>query len=247
MNIKDGIQQIDGTIRSFLMIGQSNMAGRGDFDEVPPIKNPNCYMLRMGRWQGMSEPVNPDRAIFGGFHSGVCLATSFADAYANANGVKVGLIPCADGGTRISQWMPGELLYDHAVMMAKLAMRTSRLCGILWHQGESDCKDDESLLAHREKLLTVMRSLRRDLEDEDLPIIVGELSENINTEKWKVGDRPAKMNSTFYEIAEQLSPCTVVSSKGLALKADGIHFNSVSLREFGIRYFEAYKQLENTK
>ncbi|MBQ2401175.1 MAG: hypothetical protein II311_04070, partial [Lachnospiraceae bacterium] len=35
--------------------------------------------------------------------------------------------------------MPGELLYDHAVMQSKLAQRTSEIAGILWHQGESDC------------------------------------------------------------------------------------------------------------
>ena len=244
MIIQDGCRETAGAIHSFLLIGQSNMAGRGDFGEVEPIKNKACRMLRMGRWQPMSEPINPDRAIVGtSFHSGVCLAASFADEYAKWSGNQIGLIPCADGGTQISQWMPGKVLYDHAVMMTRLAMRTSTLRGILWHQGESDCHNDEELLAHREKLLTVMRSLRRDLGDENLPIIIGELSESINTEKWKVGDRPARMNKTFYEIAEQLSPCAVVSAKGLGLKADELHFNSVSLREFGKRYFETYRGL----
>lgn len=243
MVIQDGIKQTAGDIHAFLMIGQSNMEGRGDFGEVEPIKNDKCYMLRMGRWQAMSEPVNPDRAIFGtNFHSGVCLAASFADEFAKRSGEKVGLIPCADGGTRISQWMPGEVLYDHAVMMAKLAMRTSHLCGILWHQGESDCHSDGELAEHKQKLLTVMRSLRRDLGGEPMPIVIGELSEKI-TEKWNVADRPAKMNRAFYEIAEQLSPCAVVSAEGLSLKADGIHFDSASLREFGKRYFEAYKTI----
>lgn len=35
--IKDGINKDDGRIVSFLMVGQSNMAGSGDLDEVPPI------------------------------------------------------------------------------------------------------------------------------------------------------------------------------------------------------------------
>ena len=135
--IKDGLNVQEGEIRSYLLIGQSNMAGRGTIGDVPPIKNKNCLMLRMGRWQKMSEPINPDRSIFEGSpRSGVCLAASFADELANATGDRIGLIPCADGGTKLSQWMPGEVLYDHAVMMTKLAMRTSRLCGILWHQGE---------------------------------------------------------------------------------------------------------------
>ncbi len=242
MVIQDGIKQSQEEIRSFLMIGQSNMAGRGDFGEVEPIKNNKCFMLRMGRWQTMSEPINPDRAIFGTFHSGVCLAAGFADEYANRTGTRVGLIPCADGGTRISQWMPGELLYDHALAMARLAMRTSKLCGILWHQGESDCHSEEELAAHKDKLITVMQSLRRDLGDERLPIIMGELSENI-TEKWKVEDRPKRMNRTFWEVSETLSPCAVVSSEGLTLKADGIHFDSRSLRIFGKRYCDSLMEL----
>ena len=67
-------------MKAFLMIGQSNMAGRGDFGEVPPIENPNCFMLRNGRWIPMSEPINPDRSPFIYFHSGIGLAASFADA-----------------------------------------------------------------------------------------------------------------------------------------------------------------------
>ncbi|MBQ8439852.1 MAG: hypothetical protein IJX19_04235, partial [Clostridia bacterium] len=64
--IKDGLQSTDEEVYSFLLIGQSNMAGRGDFADVEPIKNKRCLMLRMGRWQIMSEPINPDRKIFGG-------------------------------------------------------------------------------------------------------------------------------------------------------------------------------------
>jgi hypothetical protein len=150
-------------MHSVLIIGQSNMAGRGNFGEVPPIQNDRCFMLRMGRWQAMSEPINPDRAIFReNCTCGVSLAASFADEYAKTTGFEVGLIPCADGGTIIEQWQPGQLLYDHAVMMAKLAMRTSHLTGILWHQGESDCrnlKEEE----YRHLFFNLMDSLRRDL------------------------------------------------------------------------------------
>lgn len=35
-------------MKSFLLIGQSNMAGRGDFGEVPEIINNKCFMLRNG-------------------------------------------------------------------------------------------------------------------------------------------------------------------------------------------------------
>ena len=104
-------------IHSFLMIGQSNMAGRGKKEDVEPIDNKELKVLRNGRWQNMYVPVNCDRAF-----SGVSLAESFADAYQKDHGVQVGLIPCADGGTTLDQWKEGSILYDHAVFQAKLAM-----------------------------------------------------------------------------------------------------------------------------
>ena len=130
--LQDGIGKTEFLLDSVLMIGQSNMAGRGELNEVRPIRNPMCYMLRMGRWQPMSEPVNPDRSLFDGrYRSGVSLAASFADDYARQLGRPLGLIPCADGGTTLSQWMPGEPNYDYALALAKLAMRSSRLTAIL--------------------------------------------------------------------------------------------------------------------
>ena len=56
-------------MKSVLMIGQSNMAGRGFINEVPMICNERILMLRNGKWQMMTEPVNYDRPI-----SGVSLA-----------------------------------------------------------------------------------------------------------------------------------------------------------------------------
>lgn len=238
--IRDGVTKTGSEIGSFLLIGQSNMAGRGEFSDVSPIINRDCFMLRMGRWQKMSEPINPDRAVVGTpFHSGTCLATSFADEVSRRFSQKVGLIPCADGGTRITQWMPGEVLYDHAVMMTRLAMRSSRLRGILWHQGESDCHTEEEFLRHKQLFFDMITSLRRDLGAEDLPLLVGELSEHID-ESYGLGDRPSRMNLQYRELADELPHCRIVSAEGLSLKPDGLHFNAVSLRTFGVRYFEEY-------
>lgn len=240
--INDGENKSKINITSFLMIGQSNMAGRGDFGDIEPINNSLCHMLRMGRWQKMSEPINPDRAIFSSeFHSGINLCASFADHYARHFHKQIGLIPCADGGTSISQWQPGEILFDHAVLMTRLAMRTSNFGGILWHQGESDCNKDNFPL-YKERAIRMITEIRRALNAENLPFIFGELAEDIS-DRWNLGDYPARMNSIFREIQREIPNCRLVSSKGLSLKPDGIHFNSASLREFGNRYFNAYLEL----
>lgn len=240
--MNDGISVDNKEIVSFLMIGQSNMAGRGDFGEVPPIENKNCYMLRMGRWQPMSEPINVDRDILNiTFHSGISLAASFADEVSGYLDAKVGLIPCADGGTSISQWQPGEVLYDHAVMMTKLALRTSRLGGIIWHQGERDCRNYNGE-EYRRLFLNTMNSLRKELDAEALPLIIGEISDQIAPHH-NLGDNPPKLNQLLHTLAEEVPCCDIVSVDGLTLKPDGLHFDSKSYRELGRRYFQKYQAL----
>ena len=94
-------------IHSFLIIGQSNMAGRGFAEEALPVDFTGISMLRNGRWQPIFRPINPDRPT-----AGVNLAESFAEAYAQKYQVPVGIIPAADGGTKLEQWVPGSLLFD---------------------------------------------------------------------------------------------------------------------------------------
>ena len=91
--------------------------------------------------------------------------------------------------------------------------------------------------------MTMINSLRRDLDAKDVPVIIGELSEKIDPERIGRGVRIAQMNENFHEIAKVLPKCAVVSSADLTLKADNLHFNSESLREFGLRYAAAYEQL----
>ena len=230
-------------IKSFLMLGQSNMAGRGDFGEVPEIKNPLCKMLRNGKWVVMSEPINPDRAIYGTlFHSGIGLAASFADEYAKYFGEEIGLIPCADGGTKISEWQPGELLFDNAVAQARLAQRTSEIVGILWHQGESDSSAEYDAKNYYERFKNTMDTLKGELGlSEDVPVIIGELGSFIAEFKDGKCKYFNDINRTLKTLSEEYG--TFVSAEGLACKDDGIHFTSASYREFGKRYFEAYLKI----
>ena len=88
----------------------------------------------------------------------------------------------------------------------------------------------------------MITSMRRDLDAEDVPVIIGELSELIDP-SYNRSEYLGMMNENFAEIARRIPNCGVVSSRGLTLKADGLHFDAPSLREFGKRYFEVYTSL----
>ncbi|MGO3498251.1 MAG: sialate O-acetylesterase, partial [Staphylococcus equorum] len=50
-------------MKSILLIGQSNMAGRGFIDSVKPIVDERIQVLKNGRWQMMDEPIHSDRSV----------------------------------------------------------------------------------------------------------------------------------------------------------------------------------------
>ena len=95
-----------------------------------------------------------------------------------------------------------------------------------------------------DRFMEMITSMRRDLGMGDIPVIIGELSELIDP-KYNRSEYLGMMNENFAEIARRIPNCGVVSSKGLVLKEDGLHFDAPSLREFGKRYFEVYTVLND--
>lgn len=227
-------------IHSILLIGQSNMGGRGFASEVEPIQNKDILVARNGRWRPMYVPVNPDRVT-----SGINLAESFADLYAKEKGVQVGIIPCADGGTCLDQWAVGGLLFDHACYMTKLAQRTSTVAAVLWHQGESDCNEDRYPL-YEEKLLKILDAFRERLGLWDVPFLLGGLGDFL-----KDCDRSEKfvnyvhVNAALQRVAEQRERTGFVSAEGLGANPDNLHFSAAALREFGVRYYGEFLKHED--
>ena len=116
-----------GNMDLYLLIGQSNMAGRGVLTDSNRVS---------GEWQVAEEPIHFDKPTI----AGAGLAASFARAMADRRkGVPIGLIPCAVGGTSINRWVESGDLWSNAVARTRIALRSGTLKGILWHQGEGDC------------------------------------------------------------------------------------------------------------
>ncbi|MBR2354195.1 MAG: sialate O-acetylesterase [Clostridia bacterium] len=222
-------------IYSFLLIGQSNMAGRGFLPEATDVNTKSLYVLRNGRFHHLFRPVHNDRSF-----SGVCLGERFAERVFEAYGVEVGLIPCADGGTALSQWQEGEILFENAVYQATLAKRTSRIAGILWHQGEGDCAP-ELYATYKERLIPVIRALRRRLDLPDVPFLVGGLGDFLaDCPHSELLKNYAHVNEALKKTAQSEPLCAYVSAEGLTSNPDFLHFNARSLYTFGERYADAF-------
>lgn len=226
-------------ISSFLLIGQSNMSGRGILNADNRIYSPNILRLVNGRWQTMWEPLSADRAF-----AGASLAPSFALEYTQKTGEQVGLIPASDGGSSIDEWQPGQALYDHALSEARLAMRISNIRAFLWHQGEADCNPSRAA-QYEKKFLNMFRSLKKDLGLPDVRIYVGGLGDYLS--KNEVDKNLAYyggINNILEKLARENDDICFVSAQGLTPKEDNLHFNTESLRTFGKRYFEEFEKNE---
>ena len=232
---------MEQTVHSFLMIGQSNMAGRGFLKDVKPIYDHQIKMLVNGRWQTMTEPINFDRPT-----SGIGLAASFAGAWRLKNEQEqIGLIPCAEGGSSLADWAVGGALFNNAVFQAKAAKRISVLDGILWHQGENDSFGGRSSV-YADKLREIIKALREELNAAEIPLIIGGLGDFLSGGRYgKYFTEFNSVNQSLRSFAEFNPHTYFVTAAGLTANADDLHFDALSQRKFGVRYFEAYNRRTN--
>lgn len=228
-------------VHLFLLAGQSNMAGRGEVEAVDQVVNPRVFSLsESGEWIPAVDPIHFDKKV-----AGVGLGKSFALQLLEDSDedIVIGLIPASCGGSPISSWAPGAYHdqtkshpYDDAMNRVRRARRDGVLKGILWHQGESDCRAQTSSV-YADKLRALIERFRDDLDAEELPFIIGQLGQ-FSHKPWS-SDRE-KVNDAHVLMTTELSGVAFVVSDELTAKADNIHFNSKSLRIFGRRFADVY-------
>jgi len=228
----------------YLLAGQSNMAGRGRVEEQDMQSHPRVFALNQeGQWQPAVEPLHFDKPKIVGVGPGLAFGKAMAE---HKKRVRIGLIPCAAGGSPISSWTEGGYHnqtkshpYDDALKRARIAMQSGVIKGIIWHQGESDSKPEQAKV-HQAKLEELIDKFRRELGDDNLPFVVGKLGE------FYVARNPNA--KTINEILERI-PLTVTNtacadSAGLTPKSDLVHFDAKSERALGRRYAEWMIKLE---
>jgi hypothetical protein len=222
-------------LRLFLLIGQSNMAGRGPIEPADKVPHPRVFVLTKDlAWAPAVDPLHFDKPEIVGVGPGSMFARVLAEAQPKA---VIGLIPAAFGGTSLEQWKPGGELYTNAVKRARAAMKSGHLAGILWHQGESDSAPEKAA-TYVERFTALIASLRADLDAADVPVIVGE------TGRFRAD--AAAINAALARVPASVPRCAFVSSENLTDKGDKLHFDAASQRELGRRYAQAWTELTKT-
>ena len=226
----------------YLLIGQSNMAGRGSLDSEHAVSQLRILKFSQSNaWAPGTEPLHFDKPI-----AGAGIGMSFAREMADTDRtITIGLIPCSVGGTPLQRWQKGGDLYVQALKRAQLAMEKGTLKGILWHQGEADSGKEDTARSYGARLTQMIKDLRSDLDVGEIPLVAGKLGDFLAHES-KDGNPSfwPMVNEQIAALPSQSAQTAVADSAGLKHKGDGVHFDTSSLREFGKRYAEAMKKLQ---
>ncbi len=229
-------------LQLFLLIGQSNMAGRGvpeADDQQPP---PRVWMLTKAlSWVPARDPMHFDKPAVIGVGPGLAFAKRLAEAYPDMN---IGLVPCAVGGSGIDVWQPGAYYdpthsypYDDALRRARKALENGQLAGFLWHQGESDSEPGKADV-YDQKLTELVQRFRKDLNAPNVPFVAGTLGDFV------VNRNPnaRTVNEALQRATQHIPNSYCVVSAGLTDKGDSTHFDTRSARTLGRLYADMFIQ-----
>jgi hypothetical protein len=216
----------------YLLMGQSNMAGRGRMTDADRRPVPRVWMLdKENRWVPAAHPLHFDKPKIAGVGLGIDFAKRMCQQDPE---IHVGLVPCAFGGTPLSRWSKGGDLYQNAVARAKAARDRGTLKGVLWHQGESDSGSAETARTYGDRLAKMIRDLRADLESPALPFVAGRLGEfYVRSGRSAHADQ---VDAAIADVPNRVENAACASAEGLDHKGDQVHFSAAALRELGPRY-----------
>eukprot|EP01062_Namystynia_karyoxenos_P022463 TRINITY_DN18627_c0_g1_i2.p1 TRINITY_DN18627_c0_g1~~TRINITY_DN18627_c0_g1_i2.p1 ORF type:complete len:464 (+),score=105.33 TRINITY_DN18627_c0_g1_i2:97-1392(+) len=233
----------------FLLIGQSNMAGRAPSGSAD-APHPRAFALSdRGKWRTAAEPVNPHDGRSQGMGPGLSFARALLDRLPAHSGVF--LVPAAVGATCLHEWSEGGPLYEAAVARATLGAEAcgGRLAGVLWHQGEGDAPVESAARSYGARLAQLVRSMRDSLRLPGLPFLAGHLGDFLdNCTQMPQRFQPRhwrQVNRAISELAAAGVPPAVaeVPADRLTGKADNLHFDAQGQRELGRRYAETWWRL----
>ena len=220
----------------WVLAGQSNMVGRARLN-APEQPHPMVRMqLPDFRWRVAEEPLHerkegPDGDI------GAGSALTFAKEMVQRTGIPIGLIPCAKGGTNLTQWDPEkkdrESLYG--ALLHRVAAAGGKVAGVLWYQGEADSRETRAGL-YAERFRHLVASLRTDLSAPELPLYYAQLARFAGEELSGHTVQSEEIVREAQRQAESRIPHSLLLATIDLELEDHIHLDAASQRRMGRRF-----------
>ncbi|GLJ43371.1 hypothetical protein SUGI_0900960 [Cryptomeria japonica] len=242
----DGVSS--GDMDVFILSGQSNMAGRGGVSAhkwdsfIPPQCQSHSSILRLNphlQWEKAHVPLHADidKHKTCGVGPGMTFANTVLKHYRdNEKGsYRIGLVPCAIGGTAIKEWEKGSFLYNSMIHRTKAALaRGGVLRAILWYQGESDATHEKSAECYKENLEKFIHDVRSDLQQPNLlflqvAISMGDLPYSENVQKIREAQLGINIPNVY-----------CIDAKGLPQHEDKLHLTTEAQVQLGKMLADAY-------
>ena len=217
----------------YLLIGQSNMAGRGYLTEAD-LQGPVDGVYLLGDDDTPVEATHPFNR-YSTIRKDIKMQQmgpgySFAEEMKKHSRRPVLLVVNARGGSSIVEWAEGTHYFDEAVRRTRAAMKFGRLKGILWHQGCSDAGQRTDV--YMDLLNDMVSALRSELNAPRVPFVAGELP------YWRPSS--AAFNEMIRTISDVIPHSGWVCAQGCGMRSDwhDPHFDRDGQIVLGRRYAE---------
>lgn len=182
---------------------------------------------------------------------------------------KIAIIKYSRGGTSIDSLAAGQFgsweadyrgsnginQYDHFLATLKGALNVTDIdgdgkedylnpCGIIWMQGESDAAFTEEIAnAYYQNLKRLMDLIRASLNFDDLPVIIGKISDSWNHKDGKVWEHGELVQYAQEKYAKTDKKADIIRSTRYYKYTDPWHYDSDGYIDLGEKFAEAIYHL----
>ncbi|HEB61894.1 MAG TPA: hypothetical protein ENI82_01970 [Bacteroidetes bacterium] len=182
---------------------------------------------------------------------------------------KIALIKYAKGGSSIDSvaaqifgcWEPdfegttGLNQYDHFLTTLNTALKTRDIdgdgnldqlipTGIIWMQGESDAVFEKTAERYYSNLKRLMDLIRASFRVDDLPVVIGKISDSWDNEVGKVWTHGELVQYAQEKFARTDKHAAIVRSTRYYKYSDRWHYDSAGYIDFGEKLADAIYQLD---
>ena len=220
--------------------------------------------LKPGNGAGFSSN-GTDNNLSGKYGVELSFAKRLQELYPND---KIALIKYARGGSSIDSlaardygsWefdykgTNGINQFDHFLKTLEEALKPCDLDGngledelipqgIIWMQGESDALNEQIALRYYENLKRLMDLIRATFRTDDLPVVIGKISDSGNNTDGKVWEYGELVQYAQEKYVRKDKNATIVRSTKYYKYSDPYHYDSDGYIDLGKKFAEAVYQL----